>query len=195
MKRVAASMRNVDPCAKPNSFFRSGIATQLINSCVTCCDVGRTGTPNWNVGRDKTLDTTEWVRGWVLNQLSTRAQVTCEEEIGIRDRRRGGWWADSHRETTFATGSKLWSLKWSQTVNATLETAKRYAEEALSYLVTWGIADSVTVSASYVNKVVLKLNVIVVGPSFKVATTLQGQALPDYTWLWRAENAAGRVGR
>lgn len=191
MRKVASTLR-ADPCGKPSSLFRPGISTQLISSCVTCCDIGRTGSPNWNVGRDKTLDTTEWVKGWILNQLSTRAEVTCEEEEAISSRKRGGWWADSFRDVTFKTGSKLWSLQWSQTINATLETAKRYAEEALSYLVAWGIADSVTVSASYVNKVVLKLNVTVVGPSFKAVTTLQGQALPDYTWLWREEGSVAR---
>lgn len=195
MMRVARPDR-ADPCSSPGTTFQRGIATQLVPSCFRCCDVcdeAGVGNPNWVVLPDGHFDRTGWIKGWIVNQLSTRAAVTCVEQPALDRRRAGGWWADAFRTgAAFVSGSKLWSLQWSRSVNETLLTAQRYAEEALAPLITWGIASSVKVEARYVSKSVMTLTVTVTGPSLEAAATLQGQALPDYTWLWRADAEATR---
>lgn len=183
MRQIARQLRS-NPCGQANPvLFRSGIATQLTPSCTTYCDIGQTGTPGWRVNR-RSLDTNNWIRGWVLNQLSSRAVVNCEDTaLGIRA---GGWWADAFRGSfEFRSGSKLWSLQWSKTVNETLQMAQRYAEDALAYLVTWGVADSIKVDVAYVSRNVLTLAVTVKGPNVDVSTSLTGQQLPDFGWLWK----------
>lgn len=182
MRRIAESLRS-NPCSQPvSTMFRRGISTQLIPSCDPNCDVGQVGALGWRVGSDRTLDTSRWVEGWIYNQLSTKAAVDCAESpLGEAG---GGWWADAFRTDGFKTGSKLWSLQWLPTVNETLVTAKRYAEEALSYLVMWKVASKVVVDVAYISKTVLRLTVTVTGPGVAVTSEFQGQKLPDFGWLW-----------
>lgn len=165
--------------------FRRGIATQLVGDCQSYCDVQGTATPTWRATLSRSLDNRQWIRGWIINQLSTRGAATCQDTTAIK--RAGGWWADAYRGDTFRSGSKLWTLQWSKTINETLQLAKSYAEEALSYLVTWKIASSVVVDVAYINKSVLTLAVTVTGPNVNVTTTLVGQSLPDFGWLWQEQ--------
>jgi len=184
MRQIAQQVRRGCAVASPN-LFRSGIATQLVPGCSTIyCDVGQTGTPGWRVVPGRTLDTRDWIKGWIINQLSTRAAVTCEESpLGLKS---GGWWADAFRgPVIFVSGSKLWTLQWEKSVATTLAAAQRYAVEALEYLVSWGIADSVTADVAYVSKNVLTLAVTVKGPNINSVVSLTGQQLPDFEWLWQ----------
>lgn len=184
MRQIAQQARRGCAVASP-TLFRGGIATQLVPGCSTVfCDVGQTGTPAWRVTPGRTLDRRDWIKGWIINQLSTRGAASCEETgIGVKG---GGWWADAFRgPVTFVSGSKLWTLQWQKSVTETLMIAQRYAEDALAYLVSWRIADSVTVDVAYVSKNVLTLTVTVKGPNADMTVPLTGQQLPDFSWLWQ----------
>lgn len=163
--------------------FRRGIATQLVADCRTYCDVGATATPTWRATMSRSLDTRQWIRGWVINQLATRAAATCNDSPVIN--KAGGWWADGYRKDNFRSGSKLWTLQWSKSINETMQIAKTYAEDALAYLVTWQIATSVEVVVAYVNKAVLTLTVNIKGPNLDVSVSLTGENRPDSSWLWQ----------
>lgn len=184
MRQLAQQIRSARCATASPNLFRSGISTQLIPGCMTYCDVGQPGTPGWRVTPQRTLDTRDWIRGWILNQLSTRAAVTCEESpLGVKG---GGWWADAFRGAVlFRSGSKLWTLQWQKSITETLMTAQRYVNESLSYLVDWGIADSVTADVAYVNKNVLTLTVTVKGPNLDLTVPLTGQQMPNFEWLWQ----------
>lgn len=184
MRQIARQLR-ASPCSAPNpTLFRRGIATQLIPACESYCDVGQVATPGWRVNSQRTLDTKDWIKGWVLNQLSSRSAIDCADtSLGIKT---GGWWADAFRgDVGFISGSKLWSLQWSKTINETLQIAQRYAEDALGYLTAWKVADSITVDVAYVSRTVLTLTVTIKGPNVDVSTSLTGQQLPDFGWLWQ----------
>lgn len=176
-------MRTIARNIGGGSTFRRGIATQLVADCRTYCDVGATAAPTWRATKSRSLDTRQWIRGWIVNQLSTRAAATCDDSPAIR--KSGGWWADAYRVEDFRSGSKLWTLQWSKTINETLQIAKSYAEQALAYLVTWGIATSVTVDVAYVNKSVLTLAVTVKGPNVDVSMSFTGESRPEFGWLWQ----------
>lgn len=188
MRQIARNLRTGQCAPASPNLFRSGIATQLIAGCSTYCDVGQTATPGWRIVPGRTLDTRDWIKGWIVNQLSTRAVVECDETpLQIKT---GGWWADAFRgSVVFVSGSKLWSLQWSKSITETLIMAQRYAEDALHYLVSWKIAESVTVDVAYVSKNVLTLAVTVKGPNVDTTVTLAGQQLPDFGWLWQDVSA------
>ncbi|GAB2182683.1 phage GP46 family protein [Denitratisoma sp. agr-D3] len=93
-----------------------------------------------------------------------RAEKSDTLPLGATDRR--GWWADA-----FSTpigdkiGSRLW-LTWPGKQTAeNLRNAELFAEEALAWLVTDGIAASVAVSGSNPRDGLLALSVQIVKPS------------------------------
>jgi phage gp46-like protein len=58
-----------------------------------------------------------------------------------------GWWADTY--TGDPIGSRLWTLERATKTQATLNLAIQYANEALAWLVTDGLAASVAVFAEW----------------------------------------------
>lgn len=198
--------------------FKPGISTRRIPLCASAgCDCDQQGMGEWYVTYRNTLDRTQWIKGWAITQLFTRGQVECADSpVGARTpppgeplsgatpagKRSGGWWADSFRggarnPTTgtnrqFRSGSLLWTLKWSRVTNRTLMNAKAYAEDALSYLVAWGICSRIEINASYVSRNVMRLAIRLFGPGVSTSVVLEGTAgHPDATYLWKVENESG----
>lgn len=73
---------------------------------------------------------------------------------GTTDRR--GWWGDLPLDSADETsgqpdriGSRLWLLDRALQTQETLTNAERYASEALAWMVTDGVADSVSATASF----------------------------------------------
>lgn len=58
---------------------------------------------------------------------------------------RSGWWADAISDIPI--GSKLWLLSRSKINNTTLRNAEQYLEESLEWMITDGVADSITATA------------------------------------------------
>lgn len=65
---------------------------------------------------------------------------------GTTDRR--GWWADPYNELSL--GSNLWQLERAHKTRDTLGLARRYAQDALQWLVADGVAASVVVDTRWV---------------------------------------------
>lgn len=96
---------------------------------------------------------------------------------GTSDRR--GWWADPYNDQP--TGSNLWQLDRAKKTRDTLGLARRYAQDALAWLVADGIASNVFVDTRWI------------GP--EVGSTMLGIAIaitkPDgsltrlvFGWAW-----------
>ena len=138
-----------------------------------------------------TLDRSRWLEGWIIAQLTTRGEVSCDEHP--LKQRAGGWWADAFRTPAgFKTGSKLWALQFSLATNDALIMAKQYAMQALNPLLAWGIASRISIQASYVSKKVMKLDIDVTGPGNSASAAVQGTAMPDSGWLWQDYRATAR---
>src|SRR5262245_9289943 len=113
-------------CGSPEfPLFQPGISTRLIPQCsATFCECDVTGVGRYRVTPQGTLDRSHWIEGWIINQLSTRGEVSCDEHT-LHDRA-GGWWADAFRQPVgFKSGSKLWTLQWAHVTNDALIIAKQ----------------------------------------------------------------------
>ena len=182
----------INPCAPPaprcteaiQRPFKPGIATRPSPHCSgDICNLFACGGGNWRVSNQGTLDRARWIEGWIITQLLTRGEIACEEHpLGKRD---GGWWADSFRGEGFKSGSKLWALQWAQANNDALLTAKQYATDALSYLVSWGIVSKLIIVPIYVTRAVIHLQISISGPGVSAAFVVEGQAMAKADWLWR----------
>lgn len=76
-----------------------------------------------------------------------------------------GWWADSFSDVPDdEMGSRLWLLGREKALPATAERAITYAQEALAWIVDDGIASSVTVSAAFVERGYLDMQVAIQRP-------------------------------
>lgn len=180
-----------DRCVQqPGANFLSGISVRHSPSCTgAICGLFSCDGGNWRVTTEGTLDRSQWIKGWIVTQLFTRAFLDCEEHpLGQRG---GGWWADAFRTDDFKSGSKLWALLWTHggASNQLLLTAKTYALEALQPLMGWGVVSSINVDALYVTRfpfdATIQLDIRVVGPGVHSQFSVVGERQPNYTWLWQ----------
>jgi phage gp46-like protein len=176
---------STDPCRSPNyPLFSTGISVRQVPLCDgPTCDCEQPSIGRYRITAAGTLDRTYWLEGWIISQLITRGEVSCEEHpLRKRD---GGWWADAFRQPAgFRSGSKLWSLQWALVTNEALIMAKQYATQALQYLVTWGIASRIAIETTYVSQKVMRLHVTVTGPGLQQSVTIEGQGVPAGGWVW-----------
>jgi phage gp46-like protein len=99
---------------------------------------------------------------------------------GTSDRR--GWWADPYNDQPL--GSNLWQLERAKKTRDTLALARRYASEALQWLVDDGVAQSVTVDTQWLGSTgstTLGIRVVIVKPD--------GSAT-RFTFGWAWDNLA-----
>lgn len=112
----------------------------------------------------------------VLISLFTDRQADADDVIpdGSGDRR--GWWGDLGR--TRPLGSKLWLLERAKQSEQTRLRALDYCREALDWMVEDGIAESVTVQASWQRGGFLGVQVLMVEPSGR-------DVVFNYQWAWQ----------
>src|SRR5215469_13702660 len=83
---------------------------------------------------------------------------------GTSDRR--GWWADPYNDQPL--GSNLWQLERGKKTRDTLGLARRYVSDALQWLVTDGVAQSVTVDTQWLGRdpgsTMLGIRVVILKP-------------------------------
>jgi phage gp46-like protein len=99
---------------------------------------------------------------------------------GTSDRR--GWWADPYNDQPL--GSNLWQLERAKKTRDTLALARRYASDALQWLVDDGVAKSVTVDTQWLGSTgstTLGIRVVILKPD--------GSAT-RFTFGWAWDNLA-----
>lgn len=113
----------------------------------------------------------------VLISLFTDRRADGDDTIPDRSGDPRGWWGDLGRARPL--GSKLWLLEREKQTEQVRLRAQDYAQEALDWLVEDGVAQSVTVAASWVRAGFLGLRVLIVEPEGRE------QAF-NYQWAWKA---------
>ncbi len=116
------------------------------------------------------LETDDGLETAVNISLFTDRRVLGEElETGETDRR--GWWGDALDEQDGdSTGSRLWLLDRAKPSEETRNRAEAYAKEALQWLLDEGVAETLTVLATLVNKNErIDLNINITRPKVKNA--------------------------
>jgi phage gp46-like protein len=97
---------------------------------------------------------------------------------GTSDRR--GWWADPYNDQPL--GSNLWQLERAKKTRDTLGLARRYAEEALQWLVDDGVAKQIAVNTSWlgaaVGSTLLGIGIAILKPDGTVTRFTFG-------WAWQ----------
>lgn len=100
----------------------------------------------------------------VLSLFTDRRALADDPLPASADRR--GWWADgTGDDARDRIGSRLWLLWREKQMPSVLVRARQYAEEALAWLVTDGVARSVDVLATNPRREVLALEVGIVRPN------------------------------
>jgi phage gp46-like protein len=96
---------------------------------------------------------------------------------GSSDRR--GWWADPYNDQPL--GSNLWQLERAKKTRDTLALARRYAEEALQWLVDDGVAAQITVNTSWlgssIGSTMLGIGIALVQPNGSLSRF-------SFGWAW-----------
>ena len=119
----------------------------------------------------------------IIISLFTDRRVGIEE-LPALETDRAGWWGDMFPEVEGdEIGSKLWLLLREKQSASTLSRVVEYCKEALAWLVTDGVAESVEVEAEYPERERLKLDVSIQKPKGKVSFR--------YILNWNAEAGKG----
>lgn len=100
---------------------------------------------------------------------------------GTTDRR--GWWADLYNDQPI--GSNLWQLDRAKKTRDTLGLARRYAQDALQWLITDGIAASIVVDTRWLGN---PTGSTMLG--IAVAITKPDGTLTRFVYGWAWENLA-----
>lgn len=111
-------------------------------------------------GNDLQLD--DGLQTSIIISLFSDRRARADDSLPGEDGDRRGWWADAYSLIEGdQIGSRLWLLSREKELTETLRRAKEYAEEALAWLVTDGIAARVEVTPSVPRRGVLGLAVAV----------------------------------
>lgn len=100
---------------------------------------------------------------------------------GTTDRR--GWWADPYNEQPL--GSNLWQLERAHKTRDTLGLARRYAQDALQWLVADGVAASVAVDTRWLGN---ETGSTMLG--IAIAITKPDGSMTRFVFGWAWENLA-----
>lgn len=109
----------------------------------------------------------------VISSLLTDRRAEPEDVLPVDDGDRRGWWGDGFgAEGPEPFGSRLWLLHRATVNQETATLARLYAEEALAWLVSEGLAESVSVTAEVATGAVIALEV-----SYRGTRTAEGRVL------------------
>lgn len=114
------------------------------------------------LAEDDSMDTA------VIISLFTDRQADADDKLPHSQTDWRGWWGDAYLPAladgmTDNIGSRLWLLDGKRTPK-NLVLARQYAEEALDWMITDGVASAVSVAASYVRDAILRLDIDISRP-------------------------------
>ncbi len=92
------------------------------------------------------LETDEGLKTAVIISLFTWRRAEDGDEPALAGDERYGWWADVYDEDGMPIGSRLWLVMRMKSVEQAMSLGKRYAEEALQWLLDTGVAKTIEVT-------------------------------------------------
>lgn len=142
------------------------------------------GSGDWSIA-DGDLQTGQDLETACLVSLFTDRLATPDfrPTDGTSDRR--GWWADPYNEQPL--GSNLWQLERAKKTRDTLGLARRYAEDALQWLIADGVAASVVVDTRWlgaaIGSTMLGIAIAITKPDGSLTRFVFGWAWDDLAVL------------
>lgn len=129
------------------------------------------------------FDLDEGLRTSIIISLFTDKRV-LPEELPIEETYKRGWWGDLFPyDFGDKIGSKLWLLKREKQTNEVLKRSKEYATEALQWMLTDAVAQSLEVVTSYPSDGQLLIQIYIQRPKEDVKL--------KYQFLWLFESSRG----
>lgn len=131
----------------------------------------------------RTIDVFNWVRGLAINILMTDGEVD-ETDCGVRPGLRGGHWSQifAGDGATFGTTIRKQSIPCS--VVEAPQTVAAILQYQLGRLVTYGVAKAVMVTAKYVGRGVVAVNIDIIGENGSTArVAINGSRIAN-AWVW-----------
>ncbi|MDP1681094.1 MAG: phage GP46 family protein [Burkholderiales bacterium] len=115
------------------------------------------------------LATDDGLETAVILSLFTDARAADDDALPAGSTERRGAWIDSYPVVDGDKfGSRLWLLQREKQTQDTLNRAKEYAEEALGWMISDGVASRVDVAAFIVRMGVLGLSIAIHRPDVSV---------------------------
>lgn len=153
----------------------------VMESCDTDC--ARAGLELVEQETGSSFVTTDWIRSLALNILLTdqrREATTCGHRPGTMN----GHWSESFMEDGAPVGTKVRYISFAASIIEVTQLIKAELQNALTKLIKYGIAVSVTVEAEYLGKGIIKVDVEILsvhGQTARVGMTAQRT---NNTWAW-----------
>jgi len=131
-----------------------------------------------------TISTDKWVRGLILNILGTNAQQ-AKSICGNRPGQKGGYWLDD------VSGAKSGSsIRYIPTTGYTINQQVTYVQQQcaadLNKLITYGVANSVNVVATYAGLQTIQLIITVIGVDDETTVVNSTMAKIANAWVWNS---------
>lgn len=120
-----------------------------------------------DLARDGSFVTTGELRTAVI--LSLFSDARARDEDGVDKSLRRGWWGDTYPTVAGDQwGSRLWTLRRRGATRRALELARKYAAEALQWMIDDGVASQIDIEAELHRPSTLALAVRIRRPGTQV---------------------------
>jgi phage gp46-like protein len=186
-------MHQLDPCLEQNTGHRRIFWTTQPEACgtystcgVECAIPGLVyevpeGAPDEDPPY-RTIKTTDWLHGLILNILNTRARtdMRCPTPAATF-----GHWSESYRDDGLYIGSTMWNAaekSYIRTADAVKAIANAVRAD-MGKLIALGLAESVEVEATYRGSNSVAVMITVTTSTGRSSINLAGSFVTG-TWIW-----------
>lgn len=127
------------------------------------------------------LDQDAGLETCILVSLFTDMRASDDDKLPDNSNSKRGWWGDAFYDSS--VGSKLWLLSRASIAGTLLDDAKKFAQDALKWLVEDGVAERIDVSVARTDVYTIEISVSVTRPkgdsavSFRYFYNWQNQLL------------------
>lgn len=155
-------------------------------TCIRCQVVGtESQLPDPDREQFVTISNTGWVLGLVLNIMQTSGRV-LDKPCGVRPGAAGGHWSESFAGSGASFGNLLHTIQDGYKMSDLVKLASQYAKMAAQKLVTYGVANNVDVTTTYVGSGVVSIEIIVYGMNgLAQNVSISGTVVNNY-WVWQS---------
>lgn len=129
------------------------------------------------------IETSGWIRGLLLNILSTTAKApttTCGNLPG----REGGHWSESYGDGTYV-GTHMYESGPNVSFRDALIVLKAKVSKDVYKLVTYGVATSVDVATKYLGSNRVSIDITVIGPTITEGVVNLSVERIANAWVWK----------
>lgn len=168
-----------DDCGIPGLSFDTGNCANI-----TCCCPPASVDPLCTAHTpQRTIAANNWLRGLILNILSTRGRLPntdCGYPVGAQ----GGHWTDSFRTDGQQAGNLIYSVPAAKSIRDSMLAIAARVQADLNKLVTMKVVSTVLVTATYAGGRKAKLDISAIAPSGASVNVGLTGTRTNNSWIW-----------